>query len=90
MKTKETSNYTHLQGALAIASFASGVLIACVCLFFIPPQGEISTSGISIVSELLILCGSMLGMKVSYDAKQMNFENRIEAKLKKESGEDDV
>lgn len=73
-----------------MASFASGVLIACICLFFIPPQGEISTSGISIVSELLILCGSMLGMKVSYDAKQMNFESRIEAKLNKEAGKDDA
>ena len=46
---------TRLQGGLAIASFASGVLIAMVCLFWIEPLGEITYSAISIVSELLPL-----------------------------------
>ena len=32
---------TRLQGGLAIASFASGVVIAMVCLFWIEPLGEI-------------------------------------------------
>ena len=52
---------TRLQGALAIASFSAGVAIACVCLFLIHPHGEISNSAISIVSELLVLAGAILG-----------------------------
>ena len=33
-------NITRLQGALAIASFAAGVVIACACLFLVPPRGK--------------------------------------------------
>ena len=56
---------TRLQGGLAIASFSCGVVIAMVCLFFIDPLGEITYSAISIVSELLVLCGAILGVKAS-------------------------
>ena len=60
---------TRLQGIMAVASFAAGVAIACVCLYIVPPPGEISNSAISIVSELLVLAGAILGVKTSYDAK---------------------
>ena len=48
-----------------IASFVSGVVIAMVCLFWIEPLGEITYSAVSIVSELLVLCGAILGVKAS-------------------------
>ena len=72
---------TRLQGGMAIASFAAGVAIACVCLFLVPPPGEISNSAISIVSELLVLAGAILGVKTSYDAKFV----RIDAELQKKA-----
>ena len=68
---------TRLQGIIAVASFSSGVLIASVCLFFIPPLGEIANSAISIVSELLVLCGAILGVKASYDVKFRKFEAEL-------------
>ena len=71
---------TKLQGAIAIASFSAGVVIAMVCLFFIPPLGEIANSAISIVSELLVLCGAILGVKASYDTKFRKFENELRHK----------
>ena len=74
---------TRLQGALAIASFAAGVLIACVCLFLVPPPGEISNSAISIVSELLVLAGAILGVKTSYDIKFRKFEAELLNKVDK-------
>ena len=80
MKTK--TDYTRLQGILAVASFVCGVLLACICLFAIDPKGEISSGGISIVSELLILCGALLGIKVGYDTKMQKFEARIDSRLK--------
>lgn len=79
MKTK--NDYTRLQGILAAVSFVCGVLIACVCLFLIEPRGEISNSAISIVSELLVLCGALLGIKVGFDTKMQRFENRIQNQL---------
>ncbi len=71
---KRSVELTRLQGAMAIASFVSGVSIACVCLFIIQPLGEISNSAISIVSELLVLAGAILGVKTSYDIKFRKFE----------------
>lgn len=71
--TKRKIELTRLQGFIAIASFSSGVLIAAVCLFFIPPLGEIASLAISIVS-VLVLCGAILGVKASYDVKFRKFE----------------
>ena len=72
---------TRLQGIMAVASFAAGVVIACLCLFLVPPPGEISNSAISIVSELLVLAGAILGVKTSYDAKFI----RIDAELRRKA-----
>ena len=74
----QTKDLTRLQGGLAIASFSCGVLIAAVCLFLIPPMGEIASSAISIVSELLVLCGALLGIKTSFDVRMQRFESEIE------------
>ena len=77
MSEKKKMELTRLQGIIAIASFSAGVLIAAICLFFIPPLGEIANSAISIVSELLVLCGAILGVKASYDVKFRKFEAEL-------------
>lgn len=76
---------TKIQTRLAIASFSTGVLIACVCIFFIDPIGEIASSAISIVSEFLVLCGALLGIKTSFDIKLKKFQNEIDNLRKNES-----
>ena len=78
MTEKKRIELTKLQGIIAIASFSSGVLIAAVCLFLIPPLGEIANSAISIVSELLVLCGAILGVKASYDVKLRKFQAELD------------
>ncbi len=78
MTEKKHIELTKLQGGIAIASFSSGVAIAAVCLFLIPPPGEITNSAISIVSELLVLCGAILGVKASYDVKFRKFEAELQ------------
>ena len=83
MTEKKRIELTRLQGIIAIASFSSGVLIAVVCLFWIPPLGEIASSAISIVSELLVLCGAILGVKASFDAKLNKMEAELHQKLDK-------
>lgn len=69
MDEKKKMELTRLQGGMAIASFSAGVGIALGCLFFIEPLGEITNSAIAIVSQLLVLCGAILGVKASYDVK---------------------
>lgn len=77
MTEKKRIELTKLQGVIAIASFTTGVVIAVVCLFWVPPLGEIANSAISIVSELLVLCGAILGVKASYDTKLRKFEAEL-------------
>ena len=78
MTEKKRIELTKLQGIIAIASFSSGVIIAAVCLFLIPPLGEIANSAISIGSELLVLCGAILGVKASYDVKLRKFQAELD------------
>ena len=84
MAQKKKIELTRLQGIIAVASFSSGVIIASVCLFIIPPLGEIASSAISIVSELLVLCGAILGVKASYDVKFRKFEAELQDVIEKE------
>lgn len=77
----------NIQNALAIASFASGVLIACVNMWLIEPLGQIHSSSISIVSELLVLCGSLLGISANFDWKMKKFKADIMRGKDFESGE---
>ena len=85
MTEKKRIELTKLQGIIAIASFTTGVLIAAVCLFWIPPLGEIANSAISIVSELLVLCGAILGVKASYDVKFRKFEAELRDVIENEN-----
>ena len=84
MTGKKHIELTRLQGIIAIASFTSGVVIAAVCLFLVPPLGEIANSAISIVSELLVLCGAILGVKASYDVKFRKFEAELQDVIENE------
>ena len=84
MTEKRRIELTRLQGIIAIASFTSGVVIAAVCLFLVPPPGEIANSAISIVSELLVLCGAILGVKASYDVKFRKFEAELQDMIENE------
>ena len=85
MTEKKRIELTKLQGVIAIASFTTGVTIAAVCLFWVPPLGEIANSAISIVSELLVLCGAILGVKASYDVKFRKFEAELRDVIENEN-----
>ena len=85
MSQRKKIELTRLQGIIAVASFSSGVIIASVCLFWIHPLGEIASSAISIVSELLVLCGAILGVKASYDVKFRTFEAELKQVIDNEN-----
>lgn len=71
-----------IQEKIAVWSFFAGIILAIfgICL---PPLGVVDPTVISIVSELFILCGALLGIKANFDAKLGKFE----AELLKRSGE---
>ena len=78
MSEKTRIELTRLQGGIAIASFCMGALISCVCLFFIQPLGDITSSAIIIVSNFLVLCGGILGVKASTDVRFKNLEMKVD------------
>ena len=78
MSGKQHIELTRLQGGIAIASFVMGSLISCVCLFFIRPLGEITSSAIIIVGNFLVLCGGILGVKASTDVRFKNLEMKVD------------
>lgn len=80
-KSLPTPKTLKIQTGLAISSFVIGVVLASVCLFFIEPLGEIHTSAISIVSELFILAGAMLGINVGFDVKLAKFQADVERNI---------
>lgn len=89
-KSLPTPKTLKIQTGLAIASFAIGVILASICLFFIEPLGEIHTSAISIVSELFILAGAMLGINVGFDVKLAKFQADVERDIiNREQGKDE-
>ena len=85
MSAKKKYELTRLQGAMAIASFSAGTVICMVCLFFVPPYGEISSTAMMAVSEFLVLCGGLLGAKASFDMRMQRFEARVMKEIR--SGE---
>ena len=78
MSEKTRIELTRLQGGIAIASFVMGARISCVCLFFIRPLGEITSSAIIIVGNFLVLCGGILGVKASTDVRFKNLEMKVD------------
>lgn len=80
-KSLPTPKTLKIQTGLAISSFVIGVILASICLFFIEPLGEIHTSAISIVSELFILAGAMLGINVGFDVKLAKFQADVERNI---------
>lgn len=47
---------------LTVASFAAAILFAATGMW-IPPQGEIDSSILILVAQLLVLCATLLGIK---------------------------
>ena len=47
---------------LAVASFAAAILFAMLGLWM-PPQGEIDSSVLILIAQLLVLCTTLLGIR---------------------------
>lgn len=71
------NNSIKIQYIMAVASFVVGTILSAICLFIIPPIGEIAYSALSVVSEFLVLCGALLGVSLSFDVKLKKFESKI-------------
>ena len=62
LKNKKDGTLPKVRLAIAVVSFIYGVLIAGAGVFLIPPIGKYIGFSLSIVREVLILCGAILGI----------------------------
>lgn len=59
---------------LALCSFAAAILFATLSLF-LPPEGEIDSSVLLLVAQLLVLCTTLLGIKTERDKNLTKKDN---------------
>ena len=69
--------YSSLQTKLAVASFLVGSVMCLLCVFWVPPPGEISTSAIQATGMFLVLAGAAAGVKVAFDLQTQKFEGQL-------------
>lgn len=86
--------YSSLQTKLAILSFVVGSAMCLLCVFWVPPPGEISTSAIQATGMFLVLAGAAAGVKVAFDLQSQKFTAKLEDMTRKmekrnPSGDDD-
>ena len=69
--------YSSLQTKLAVAAFIIGSVICLLCVFRIPPPGEISISALQATGMFLVLAGAAAGVKVAFDLQARKFEGQL-------------
>lgn len=69
--------YSSLQTKLAILSFLVGSAMCLLCIFWVSPPGEISTSAIQATGMFLVLAGAAAGVKVAFDLQTQKFEGKL-------------
>lgn len=69
--------YSTLQTKIAVMSFLVGSAMCLLCVFWVPPPGEISTSAIQATGMFLVLAGAAAGIKVAFDWQTQKFEGRL-------------
>ena len=62
-KRRKPSAICKMRLVLAAISFLCGITITLTNIFIVPPIGEIFNSAMSVVCELLIICGAILDAK---------------------------
>ena len=74
--------YSSLQSKLAILSFIVGSVMCLLCVFWVPPPGEISTSAIQATGMFLVLAGAAAGVKVAFDLQSQKFEAQMDKMMR--------
>lgn len=67
----------------SFASFfliVAGVTIGSVCLFGVPPIGELAMSALYFISEIFIFAGAIIGINLNFDLKLKKFMGNVKQK----------
>lgn len=85
MEKKDPKPSIRLQGWMAVSSFTVGTALGSLCLFAVEPYGEISNSGLGLVSEFLVLAGALLGFNLSINHRIGEIKSEIMDTINKTS-----
>lgn len=59
---KSISTLSKIKASMAVGAFCFAIVFAFLGLF-LPPQGEIDSSVLILVAQLLVLCATFLGIR---------------------------
>ena len=62
LNKKEDKTICKVRLVIAIVSFICGVLIASAGVLLIPPIGDYTNLALKILKEVLLLCGTVIGI----------------------------
>lgn len=72
----------------AIVSFIIGFSLVVIG-FFMPPQGEVSSSALFILGEALSFSGAVIGISFHYRGELENFKSEVRRTINKDEIEED-
>lgn len=75
--------FASLQTKLSVASFLVGAVLCVVCVFWVPPPGEIAVSALQATGMFLVLSGAAAGVKVAFDLQSQKFQAQLEDVMKR-------
>lgn len=58
----------------------AGIVIGSICLFAIPPIGEMAMSALYFISEIFIFAGAIIGINLNFDLKLKKFAGSMKKK----------
>lgn len=71
-----------IQYIVAIAMIVFGMIL-CMCGFWVPPIGEIHTSVLAALGQILLLVGAIFHINLNFRHKENIFETNVNNRLNK-------
>lgn len=79
MKFQDLIERNALKAYLAVASFVFAIIFAFTGMFC-DPRGIVDNSVLILIAQLLVLCATMLGLRVDISKKEGEFHTGTETK----------
>jgi len=75
--------FSSLQSKLSVASFLIGSVMCLLCMFWVPPPGEVTASALQAVGMFLVLAGAAAGINVAFDLQSQKFNAQLADVMKR-------
>jgi len=75
--------FSSLQTKLSVCSFLVGSAMCLLCMFWVPPPGEVTSSALQATGMFLVLAGAAAGINVAFDLQSQKFNAQLADVMKR-------